>query len=248
MENITRDKFLGGKLHIYQPKDGFRAGSDTVLMAAATPVKPQQIILEMGCGVGTALMCLGSRDKKLKLIGLDVQVPAIHLAQRNSEENKIPAIFHVWDINANAGEDVSSYKNKVDHVLMNPPYFDPQNFKTPPNAARACARIGSLEDFEKWVCASHKFLKPSGTLTLVFPSDILQKTICTLKASNFGSLEIIPLWPKQGLPAKRILLRAKKAGRGKTTLYPGIVLHEATGAYTQEAHNILMEGHPIILK
>ena len=43
MENqlidITEDLFLGGKLSLLQPKKGFRAGLDSVLLAAAVNAK-----------------------------------------------------------------------------------------------------------------------------------------------------------------------------------------------------------------
>ena len=34
-ETLTTDRFLGGALSVMQPRDGFRAGSDAVLLAAA---------------------------------------------------------------------------------------------------------------------------------------------------------------------------------------------------------------------
>ncbi|MEM9031062.1 MAG: methyltransferase, partial [Pseudomonadota bacterium] len=39
-QTLTRDGFLGGRLHIAQPKSGYRAGVDPVFLAAATPAEP----------------------------------------------------------------------------------------------------------------------------------------------------------------------------------------------------------------
>ena len=36
---ITEDSFLGGKIKIFQPKNGFRAGLDSVLLAASINAK-----------------------------------------------------------------------------------------------------------------------------------------------------------------------------------------------------------------
>ena len=49
----TRDAFLGGRLTLSQPRNGFRAGLDSVLLGAAVPAGTGRL-LDMGAGVGTA--------------------------------------------------------------------------------------------------------------------------------------------------------------------------------------------------
>ena len=46
--DFTEDKFLGGRISIKQPKQGFRAGHDSVLLAAAVPANSGERILELG--------------------------------------------------------------------------------------------------------------------------------------------------------------------------------------------------------
>ena len=38
-DSLTRDGFLGGRLAILQPRDGYRAATDPVLLAAAVPAR-----------------------------------------------------------------------------------------------------------------------------------------------------------------------------------------------------------------
>ena len=59
--DYTLDGFLGGRLTIAQPKDGFRAGHDAVLLAAAVPARTGETILELGSGSGIASLCLAAR-------------------------------------------------------------------------------------------------------------------------------------------------------------------------------------------
>ena len=68
--DITQDGFLGGKLRVSQPKTGYRAGIDPVLLAAACPAKPGEKVLELGCGVGVASMCLMARVPEVRLYGV----------------------------------------------------------------------------------------------------------------------------------------------------------------------------------
>jgi tRNA1(Val) A37 N6-methylase TrmN6 len=55
-------------------------------------------------------------------------------------------------------------------------------------------------------------------------------------------MTLLPLWPKAGSPAKLILLRGVRLGRGASTVLPGLVLHEPDGAFTPAADAILRRG------
>ena len=69
---VTVDGFLGGQLRLAQPKTGYRAGIDPVLLAAACPAQSGQEVLELGCGVGVASLCLGRRVPGLALNGVEI--------------------------------------------------------------------------------------------------------------------------------------------------------------------------------
>ena len=51
---LSYDAFLGGQVHLYQPKKGYRAGVDPVLLAACVNATAGQSVLELGCGAGAA--------------------------------------------------------------------------------------------------------------------------------------------------------------------------------------------------
>ena len=60
-----------------------------------------------------------------------------------------------------------------------------------------------------------------------------------------GEIVVFPLWPARGVdaaPAKRVIVRALKGVAAPLRLAPGLVLHEAGGAFTPEAETVLREG------
>ena len=55
-------------------------------------------------------------------------------------------------------------------------------------------------------------------------------------------VNILPLWPRAGMAAKRVILQARKGSRAPVGLLAGLALHEADGRYTAAAEAILRDG------
>ena len=72
LPNITENSFLDVKLTIFQPNKGFRAGRDSVLLAASVNAQSGEKVLEIGAGVGTVLFCLMNRIPGLESTGIEI--------------------------------------------------------------------------------------------------------------------------------------------------------------------------------
>ncbi len=97
-DDLTDDGVLGGRLMILQPRRGYRAATDPVLLAAAVPAKAGQSVLELGCGAGVASLCLGRRVPGLSLAGLELQPAYAALARANAMRNTLPLEVHDGDL------------------------------------------------------------------------------------------------------------------------------------------------------
>ena len=62
-----------------------------------------------------------------------------------------------------------------------------------------------------------------------------------------GEIVVFPLWPRAGMPAKRILVRARKGVRTPLVLAAGLVLHETDGRFTPQTEAILRDGQALAL-
>ncbi|MCY4179824.1 MAG: methyltransferase, partial [Litoreibacter sp.] len=133
-DEISVDAFLGGRLFIRQPKTGYRAATDPVLLAAACPALPNESVLDLGCGVGTAGLCL-ARRVEVALTGLEVQVDYAALARKNALENGIAMDV----VEGNLADMPAELRARnFDHVITNPPFFS-RGTKSE-DAGRALAR------------------------------------------------------------------------------------------------------------
>src|SRR6202166_1322285 len=133
--DVTEDAFLGGKLHLRQPKSGHRAGHDAVLLAAATPARSGDRVVDLGAGVGAAGLAVARRVSGVKLVLVEIDVELAGLARGNAASNAIAADVIVLDVAsaADAFAAAGLAPDSVDVVLMNPPFNDPVSPRASPD-------------------------------------------------------------------------------------------------------------------
>lgn len=235
---------LDHKVKLLQPDQGFRTSFDSVCLAAACPLKAGQRVVELGSGVGGALLAAAYRVPQAEFWGIEREEIYFNLALQNKELNDFEA--HVNFIHMDFQNfDPMSGKAYADHIMMNPPFFEEGHFTTSPNALSSAARDLKDTEIKDWLKAAHRLLKSNGTLTIIFPSFGLDEILSFLH-KKFGALEIIPLWSRVGVPAKRVIIRAVKDRKTPLILHAGIIIHEADGTYTHEADMILRDGKAIL--
>lgn len=106
------------------------------------------------------------------------------------------------------------------------------------------AKLQKALALDDWVDAGFHNLKSGGSMTIIHRADYTDKIILAL-GRKFGAVEIIPLYPKTGDAAKRVIVRALKDRRTPAKLHAGVILHEDGGAYTRAANAILRDGASI---
>lgn len=220
-DELTCDGFLGGRLRIWQPVAGYRAAMDPVLLAAAVPARAGQSVLELGCGAGVASLCLGARVAALNLTGLELQPGYAALARRNAGAN---------------GQDVTVFEGDLDapppllralcfdHVIANPPYFATRDGTPAADAGRERAQREATP-LATWMDAATRRLCPGGHLTVIQAAERLPDLLRALD-DRVGDISVLPIAPRIGRPAGRVILRARKGVRGAFRLLPPFILHE----------------------
>lgn len=243
---LTHDAFLGGRVHIWQPERGYRAGMDPVLLAASIPAHAGQTVLDLGCGVGTAALCLGVRVPGLLLTGVEVQPDYAHLARRNALEAAMPLDVVTADLSALPSTVTS---RTFDHVLTNPPYFQRGQGTGSGDAGRETA-MGERVPFPIWLDAAIRRIKPGGTLTVIQRMARLPEALAAV-GRRMGAVQVLPVTGRPGQPAGTFLLHAVKGRRTPFCLLTPLITHQGDSHlgdrehYTQPLQNVLRNAAPM---
>jgi tRNA1(Val) A37 N6-methylase TrmN6 len=226
------ETFLDGRVKARQPESGFRSGTDAVLLAAAVPARARETVMELGAGSGAASLCLAARVPGLAVTGVEIDAGLTALAQQNAAASALEATFAAADIFALP----ASLKRDYDQVLANPPFHGEGVVPPDPARARALMDDGTLP---QWLSIGLQRTVSGGFFTVILRADRLAEA---LAAFPVRGVNIMPLWPRAGMAAKRVLLQARKGSRAPMGLLPGLALHDAEGRYTAEAEAILRDG------
>lgn len=230
---------LDKKVRLLQPAQGFRTSLDSVFLAAGCPAKSGDRVLDMGSGVGGASFCLLWRVAGLHVTGVEIQESHAEMARHNIILNAMEGRAEF------VASDIANFRSVTlfDHVICNPPYLEAGTYTPSPSEERAMAlgHEGRETTLKDWIDAGFQNLRSGGSFTMVHRADMTDKIIAGL-GKRFGAVEIIPLYPRLGEEAKRVIVRAVKDRKSPARLHAGIILHEPDGAYTKAADEILRNG------
>lgn len=242
--NTTTNDFMGGKLTLKQPAEGYRIAIDPIFLASAVPARPGDHVLDVGTGVGVAVMALIRRFPDVKGAGIDKQRDLLKIAEDNLVLNDLQK--SITFKHADIKEFISGpgVLEQYHHVMSNPPFYSDAEYAHSPYGTKTLSHGESGVSLQEWIDFCVKSLKEKGTLTLIYPTQYLDRLIKALP--NFvGGIQVCPLWGPRQEKTKRVLVQAKKGSKAEMTLHSGFALHEEDGRYTERAQKILREGEEL---
>lgn len=251
--NTSDDAFLGGLLTIRQPKSGYRAGLDAVLLAATLPPVAASLpynVLDLGAGVGTVGLCIAARFPTTHVTLLEREADHVALARHNIAANQLADRVRVVQADiampARCFETGDLRADFYDAVFANPPYHAEGRGTPAPDALKAASHAMPIASLDTWVRFMARCTKPGGTATLIHRADALAEILMAF-TPRFGAIQILPIQPRTTEPANRVIVRGTKGSRAPLTLGTAFILHAEDGAPTLAAQSVLRQGAGIML-
>lgn len=239
----TCNGILGRRLTLVQPVAGPRASDDAVLLAAAVPARAGETAVDLGCGPGPAMLCLAWRVPGLFVAGLEIDAGLAALAAHNIENNGFGdrARVVVGDV-----ADPPPSLGPADHVLLNPPFFQPGRHDAAPDPVRARARREAGDvGLGRWLGTAAAILRPRGSITVIHRAERADEIVSLLP----GAVTVLPLAGRPGDAPKRVIVQARAGEAAGVTVLAPFALHRAEdGRYGAAAEAILRDGGPLALR
>jgi tRNA1(Val) A37 N6-methylase TrmN6 len=244
----TIDGFLSGRVQVEQPVRGYRAATDPVYLAASIAAVSGDRILDVGCGVGTASLCLAARIADLHLTGIELQDKYAALAHANATRNAQNMNVVCANL-AILPNDLRA--QSFDHVMTNPPFFTGELLSAPDNADKALAHVETM-DLDTWIAISLKRLKSRGSFTIVHLAQRLP-TILAAMDGPCGDIRVLPIAARNGRSAKRVLVQGIKTSKAPMKLLAPLIVHDGEihgedgDDYSDITRQILRDGQALRL-
>ena len=228
----TIDAFHRGAFHLAQPKGcGHRSGMDAMLLASLVECDGGFRLADLGAGAGAAGLAVAARLPGAEAVLVERSPVMLHYAAMTlalPENARFAGRVRILGADAALAGRARAAAGLADdhfhHVIMNPPFNDAGDRKTP-DGLKAEAHAMTQNLLESWIRTAGAIMVPGGQLSLIAkPESILE--IAAACGGRFGGLEITPVHPRPGENAIRVLVTAIKGSRARLCLRPPLLLHD----------------------
>ena len=233
----TIDAFHRGAFHLVQPLGrGHRAGMDAMLLASLVLDDRPIRIADLGAGAGAAGLATIARLPQASVVLVERSPDMAEFARKSlalpqNENLALRAEVLEADVTLTGRARVAAGlpDDSFHHVIMNPPFNDPGDRKTP-DSLKAEAHAMTENLFDRWIRTAGAIMIPGGQLSLIARPQSIAEIVAAC-GKRFGGLEITAIHPRVGENATRILVTAIKGSRAKLQLRAPLLMHDRPDAH-----------------
>ena len=239
-EGERLDDLQRGGLRILQRPQGFRFGTDAVLLADFAGIKKGERVCDMGTGTGVLPLLLSARAQGTTFSAVEIQPDVADMAMRSVKLNQLEDRICVLCADC---RDAASLLGHEGHDLLvtNPPYTAQGAGLVSPEKTRALSRSDSDATLEEWMSACGKLLKNGGRLCCVFPAPRLLMLFDAMRMGRVEPKRVRLVCARSSAAPKLVLVEGIKGGRPGLHFMPMLITHDENGGYTQEMKRIYGE-------
>ncbi len=213
-------------LHIIQKNDGFRYGSDAVLLSDYVKVPAGARVADLGTGTGIIPLLLSAKTKAEKITGIEIQPEMAEMAKRSVELNQLQDRIEI--VQGNFLDAVSWFGNgSFDAIVTNPPYTKPGGGLVNPQDSKAISRHEIHCTLDQLIAVSSKLLKHHGRFFMIHRPERLVDIFYAMRSHRVEPKSIRLVHPSMGKPANLVLIYGLKNGNTQVTVEEPLFLYNS---------------------
>lgn len=260
----ARQRFPAG---LTQPVGCARFSVDALLLAAfaahtlrGLPPPKRGPFLELGCGAGAALLAVALLQEDSYGVGVEQAPPLTNAARENTLHLELTDRLTILDgflpereTLRRCRELLATYpqgRKGASLVLANPPYGEEGDGRASSSALADMARRGSDGTLHDFCFSATRVLCHKGFFCCIYDARVLSRLFKACSENHLGIRRLLPVHPRIGTPARRILLEARRDASHDIALEEALYLHPSdhdTGTrWTAQALSFcpFLEGSP----
>ena len=239
-EGERLDDLQRGGLRILQRAEGFRFGTDAVLLADFAGVRKGERVADVGTGTGVLPLLLSARAEGTTFDAFEIQPDVADMARRSVLINGLEDRIRIHTL------DCREAASAIGHeccrlVVTNPPYTKGGAGLVSPEQSRALSRSDSDCEIGEWIAACAKLLQNGGRLCCVFPAPRFLELCDAMRAAKVEPKRVRFVVARESSSPKLVLTEGLKGGRPGLHMQPMLITHDAQGNFTQEMRRIYGE-------
>lgn len=229
----TIDDLQCGGYKLLQDSDGFKFGTDAVLLSDFAKGCRCKRLLDMCTGNGIVPILLAAKTKIGRIYGIEIQKSAAELARRSAELNALKDRVEI--ING----DIKEYnryfeKRSFDAVTCNPPYMKAGSSIVNENDAKMIARHEISCTLEDIISAAAELLAVGGRFFMVHRPKRLAEVIACMKKHRIEPKRLRFVHPDEHSEPALFLIDGLIFGGEEIRIMPPLFLKGENGEESEE--------------
>ncbi len=232
-DELTRDSFFNGALHIRQQRYGYRFSVDAILLAFYAGLRARHVVLDLGTGCGIIPLILAYRNPKLRIYGIEIQKQLADIASGNVIENSMQERIRILYT------DMKEITQKmiaepIDTVVSNPPYRKICSGRMNPESQKAIARHEIKAKLWDVTETAKQMLAISGRFIVIYPAERATDLLTQMRQSQLEPKFLRPIHSLPDTQARLILAEGIRGGQPGMKIAPPLVIYQKHGEYSSE--------------
>lgn len=235
MENEFISDLQRGGLVIIQKKDGFRFGTDAVLLSDFSKGIRSRRTLDLCTGSGIVPLLLYAKTSTEYICGVEIQPEIADMAKRSVELNKIGERVEILC------EDLKSLtltKHSFDLVTVNPPYMKSGKGITNEFDTVTISRHETLCNLDDVIKATSEMLRDKGHFVMVHRPSRLADAICTMRKYGIEPKRLRMVHSTENKEPSLFLIDGTLHGGEELKILPPLIMTADGGGESEELKQI----------